>query len=859
MRDLISSISSNGIKLIQTQENINNALEKINLIRSEFQQYDKFNDSSKESLCNAYENAINESEKEIKLIKEIVTSIESIQNSEKSNIKIPLPISSIPSKNLDLEVNTNPQENPIIENSNKNENQQDESIKNVLDVISEKSKPDEKKILQENEQKLENENKENEKHSSILRTEVKDDAKNKPLTIETKDQKKYAKPTSYISEDERPQHSAKDKPQEEYELDRSNKQYRDGNTIKVADQNQLRRKHIDQTKKRGREETENDAVSDNDTKGKPYKYRTDGGKEEGEFDDHYNKKKNLGKNNFDDTRSKPQYSAPNKSSHSSRTSPKNNDQNQNFLKHRDYDKTVSRNQQPEFSSSKKNITDKDKERERDRDRDRNRDYERERNRDRDRNREKNRERDRERERNRDREKERERDRSSSKYENSSQKTRKPTDGTRTKEERDSGSKYSNIGQSRSREYQSSTYDQRDNNREYSKSTNITNEKSKGETNVISPSISWPPNNKLVEEVSSHHNTQARVQDKDMDTDWNRQWNSSSNKSSHGGSRASPQPISKQDTVISMKSNNEEKQKDGKPSSDQKDTRKIDNNNEKSNSPSGISTSSLRSNSGPSSTNLRGSETLKQSGGTSGRSSSRIRNHGNGSDMGQASDTGSYKGKNGQPVAEQRNIGFTNNFTVGSFVAARIPGDDGQNEDWILATLKRVIPNRNRYVVEDADDEVGTYTAKTQYELDAKNILFVADSIKTVVNLSNPNFGTNSRRKNSSDITQSKSIGPGDQKRLISTQNISVGDRVIGIYPGTTVFYYGIVKLTPNQNRNSLASFTAGILQLGYPPVVITLINRWEKFYASKPLFKIAFDNDEGKLIDVPAILVIKQS
>ncbi|PWA02547.1 hypothetical protein BB558_001316 [Smittium angustum] len=782
MRDLISSISSNGIKLIQTQENINNALEKINLIRSEFQQYDKFNDSSKESLCNAYENAINESEKEIKLIKEIVTSIESIQNSEKSNIKIPLPISSIPSKNLDLEVNTNPQENPIIENSNKNENQQDESIKNVLDVISEKSKPDEKKILQENEQKLENEK--NEKHSSILRTEVKDDAKNKPLTIETKDQKKYAKPTSYISEDERPQHSAKDKPQEEYELDRSNKQYRDGNTIKVADQNQLRRKHIDQTKKRGREETENDAVSDNDTKGKPYKYRTDGGKEEGEFDDHYNKKKNLGKNNFDDTRSKPQYSAPNKSSHSSRTSPKNNDQNQNFLKHRDYDKT---------------------------------------------------------------------------YENSSQKTRKPTDGTRTKEERDSGSKYSNIGQSRSREYQSSTYDQRDNNREYSKSTNITNEKSKGETNVISPSISWPPNNKLVEEVSSHHNTQARVQDKDMDTDWNRQWNSSSNKSSHGGSRASPQPISKQDTVISMKSNNEEKQKDGKPSSDQKDTRKIDNNNEKSNSPSGISTSSLRSNSGPSSTNLRGSETLKQSGGTSGRSSSRIRNHGNGSDMGQASDTGSYKGKNGQPVAEQRNIGFTNNFTVGSFVAARIPGDDGQNEDWILATLKRVIPNRNRYVVEDADDEVGTYTAKTQYELDAKNILFVADSIKTVVNLSNPNFGTNSRRKNSSDITQSKSIGPGDQKRLISTQNISVGDRVIGIYPGTTVFYYGIVKLTPNQNRNSLASFTAGILQLGYPPVVITLINRWEKFYASKPLFKIAFDNDEGKLIDVPAILVIKQS
>ncbi|OLY85429.1 hypothetical protein AYI68_g380 [Smittium mucronatum] len=216
------------------------------------------------------------------------------------------------------------------------------------------------------------------------------------------------------------------------------------------------------------------------------------------------------------------------------------------------------------------------------------------------------------------------------------------------------------------------------------------------------------------------------------------------------------------------------------------------------------------------------------------------------------------------------------ITIGSFVAAKIPpsGDPDQAGEWILATVKKINSTRTRFVVEDADDEVVSGSAaKHQYDLDQKNILFVADADYSKENgmefgnsgTQGLNFGSGSsaqRRKSSNNLTpndpDSKTVGPGDKLRILSTQSISSGERILAIYPGTTVFYYGMVKLEPSSNRGSLPSFMTSKSLIMYPPAVSLLIGRWEKYYTGKPLFQIIFDNDEGQLVDVPAILTISQ-
>ncbi|PVU87628.1 hypothetical protein BB561_003681 [Smittium simulii] len=219
------------------------------------------------------------------------------------------------------------------------------------------------------------------------------------------------------------------------------------------------------------------------------------------------------------------------------------------------------------------------------------------------------------------------------------------------------------------------------------------------------------------------------------------------------------------------------------------------------------------------------------------------------------------------------------ITIGSLVAAKIPVDGGgeQADEWVLGIVRRINTSRTKFVVEDADDDesVGLgAAAKAQYELDQRNVLFVTDPIIPVQSstaLKN-NANSNLRRKSQTSMNSSntnsgnlaaesatniKSLGQGDKARITATQAITAGQRVLGIYPGTTVFYHGTVQLTPAQNRTGYSLFMASVPHLGLPPVVMSLIERWSNLYPFKHVFQVIFDNDEGKLIDVPAIMIIK--
>ncbi|PVV03683.1 hypothetical protein BB560_001832 [Smittium megazygosporum] len=210
----------------------------------------------------------------------------------------------------------------------------------------------------------------------------------------------------------------------------------------------------------------------------------------------------------------------------------------------------------------------------------------------------------------------------------------------------------------------------------------------------------------------------------------------------------------------------------------------------------------------------------------------------------------------------------NQIDIGSFVAAKIPVDGGdQGEEWILGIVRKINSNRTKFVVEDADDDeliAQGASNKVKYELDHRHVLFVADGLppEKPVSASKSSGSGSSRRKpsisNSSDVSAAKNLSKGDKLRVSAIQAINVGDRILGIYPGTTVFYHGTVQLTPSQNRGNLQMFMNGLPLLGFPPVVLSLINRWSHVYPSKPLFQVVFDNDEGKIIDVPAIMIIKK-
>ncbi|KAJ2156967.1 hypothetical protein GGF46_004838 [Coemansia sp. RSA 552] len=152
---------------------------------------------------------------------------------------------------------------------------------------------------------------------------------------------------------------------------------------------------------------------------------------------------------------------------------------------------------------------------------------------------------------------------------------------------------------------------------------------------------------------------------------------------------------------------------------------------------------------------------------------------------------------------------------GSLVAARVVAD----EEWILATVLGFSSERNRYTVQDYDVESGE---RPTYVLGPRSVVYVS---------SDPRLGARRVRDD--------------------TRTLGTGQRVLALYPRTTVFYQCTVVLPPSLNAASPPDpHAALVFAPGVPPAPARPDPR------SNPMYRVRFDDDDDKEVDVPAHLVI---
>ncbi|KAJ2887176.1 hypothetical protein FB639_001425 [Coemansia asiatica] len=171
------------------------------------------------------------------------------------------------------------------------------------------------------------------------------------------------------------------------------------------------------------------------------------------------------------------------------------------------------------------------------------------------------------------------------------------------------------------------------------------------------------------------------------------------------------------------------------------------------------------------------------------------------------------------------------ISKGSLVAVRVAtaGAGEQGEEWILATVLSFSSEKNRYTVQDYDLESDV---RPTYVLSPRLVLFVCSEFSA-----NPSAA---RRR------------LWDRAR---NPEMARGQRVLGLYPRTTAFYQGTVVLPPSLNTQpshpSLLGAYGATLVIGgeqdaaAPPDPVT-----------NPMYKVQFDDDDVKEVDVPAHLVI---
>ncbi|KAJ2232408.1 hypothetical protein IWW45_004992 [Coemansia sp. RSA 485] len=173
---------------------------------------------------------------------------------------------------------------------------------------------------------------------------------------------------------------------------------------------------------------------------------------------------------------------------------------------------------------------------------------------------------------------------------------------------------------------------------------------------------------------------------------------------------------------------------------------------------------------------------------------------------------------------------TRPISKGSLVAARVAtaGAGEQGEEWILATVLSYSSEKNRYTVQDYDVESAV---RPTYVLSPRLVLFVSSE---------------------------SSANPSARRRLwdrARNPEMARGQRVLGLYPRTTAFYQGSVVLPPSLNTqpshpSSLGAYGATLAvgseqDAAAPPDPVT-----------NPMYKVQFDDDDVKEVDVPAHLVI---
>ncbi|KAJ1828582.1 hypothetical protein LPJ56_001029 [Coemansia sp. RSA 2599] len=168
---------------------------------------------------------------------------------------------------------------------------------------------------------------------------------------------------------------------------------------------------------------------------------------------------------------------------------------------------------------------------------------------------------------------------------------------------------------------------------------------------------------------------------------------------------------------------------------------------------------------------------------------------------------------------------------GSLVAARVAtaGAGEQGEEWILATVLSYSSDKNRYTVQDYDVESAV---RPTYVLSPRLVLFVSSE---------------------------SSATPSARRRLwdrARNPEMPRGQRVLGLYPRTTAFYQGTVVLPPSLNTlpshpSSLGAYGATLAFAGEHDAAAALPDP-----VSNPMYKVQFDDDDVKEVDVPAHLVI---
>ncbi|KAI9316031.1 SGF29 tudor-like domain-containing protein [Dichotomocladium elegans] len=102
---------------------------------------------------------------------------------------------------------------------------------------------------------------------------------------------------------------------------------------------------------------------------------------------------------------------------------------------------------------------------------------------------------------------------------------------------------------------------------------------------------------------------------------------------------------------------------------------------------------------------------------------------------------------------------------GTTVAARQPNKKDKNEEWILAVVISFLSEKNKYHVEDVEQD--EYGQKQRYWIPARSVITVPDSYE-----------------------------------IRQLPEIKIGQDVLALYPGTTCFYKATVILPPKQNKEN---------------------------------------------------------
>ncbi|KAI9278516.1 SGF29 tudor-like domain-containing protein [Phascolomyces articulosus] len=126
-----------------------------------------------------------------------------------------------------------------------------------------------------------------------------------------------------------------------------------------------------------------------------------------------------------------------------------------------------------------------------------------------------------------------------------------------------------------------------------------------------------------------------------------------------------------------------------------------------------------------------------------------------------------KSSNSSPSGTSAKKSKNNNNDIilpGTSVAAKQPKQKDKNEEWILAVVINFQADKNRYHVEDVDqDEFGQ---KQRYFIPPRNVIPVPDG-----------------------------------RDIRNVPEIGTGQDVLALYPGTTCFYKATVILPPSKNKD----------------------------------------------------------